>query len=215
MIFSILLNLLLIITIVIVINKKDEKTESVIAEISLPNNEVVTPIENIPTAIVAPTQKPTTLSEKLEKSTKYYYSDLMNNPIDQAYSPLITDYHISEIEFRQLQIEYEEIWEQEYNKALQIIKNKAVYQEDKDSIDQFDIYVRNIFTDNKTFFETTVLNDYSDPSLPEKNSYGNGTNDRLIEIQGKIYRNACMQIITLLPYGEYQYPENIDFKTSD
>ena len=95
------------------------------------------------------------------------------------------------------------IWKSQQANLL-IIMDKATY-----------FFALFIICVNKTFFETTVLNDYSDPSLPEKNSYGNGTNDRLIEIQGKIYRDACMQIITLLPYGEYQYPENIDFKTSD
>ena len=164
----------------------------------------------MPTPLLETQTSEDTLKNTLEKYNEYYYSDLMDNPIDQAYLQRVTK-NISEIEYKDLQTKYEEIWKEEYEKALKILKDKAVYQEDKDNINKFNEYVVNFFDDNKTFFETIVLDDYSNPSLPEKNSYGNGTTDKLREIQGKIYRNACMQIISVLPYGEYTYPDDINF----
>ena len=143
---------------------------------------------------------------------QYYYSDLMNNPIDQAYEQRITEPHIPEIEYRDLQVKYMEVWENEYNKVLQILYDKAIYKKDRENIDKFNEYISNTFTSNKTFFETCVIKDFeTNPDSPEKNSYGNGTTDKLNEIQGKLYRNACMLMIPLLTDGEYQYPESVDF----
>lgn len=142
----------------------------------------------------------------------YYYSDIMENPIDQKYLLLINGAGHSESEIRNFQKRYYEIWKEEYHKALNILKNKAVYQEDKDNIEQFDQYVENYFDNNYEFYETTLLKDYNtDPSSAKKNSWGNGTVFKLFEIKGKIYRNACMQIIMLLDESDYQYPREIDF----
>ncbi|SHJ77134.1 hypothetical protein SAMN02745136_00794 [Anaerocolumna jejuensis DSM 15929] len=150
-------------------------------------------------------------SAKLD-STPYYYSDLMENPIDQAYLSLVTDQSYCQIEFRNFQERYYEIWEEEYHKVLNILKNKAEYPKDKEDIEKFDKNVEKFYENNKDFFESAVLKDYStDPSLPEKNSWGNGTRDKLIEIKGKLYRDACIQIITLLEKGDYNFPEKVDF----
>lgn len=54
----------------------------------------------------------------IEDSLEYYYSDIMNNPVDQKYLSLITDQHISETEYKNLQKRYEEIWRGEYNKVI-------------------------------------------------------------------------------------------------
>lgn len=153
----------------------------------------------------------TNKSAKLD-SIPYYYSDLMENPIDQAYLPLVTGRSYCQIEFRNFQERYYEIWEEEYHKVLNILKNKAEYPKDKADIEKFDKNVEKFYENNKDFFESAVLKDYStDPSLPEKNSWGNGTRDKLIEIKGKLYRDACIQIITLLEKGDYNFPEKVDF----
>jgi hypothetical protein len=203
----IVISILLNITLIILLLTSNKKQNINSKNINNTNNNV-----SISTIDITPTEIPLSFADELDRSIAYHNSDLMNNPIDNAYASLITDRKLPEIAIRELQVKYKEIWENEYDKALGLIKSKIDYQEDMDNIDKFDKYIRNYFSANKTFYETVVLGDYTDPSLPEKNSYGNGTSDKLIEIQGKIYRNACMQIITLLPYGEYTYPEKIDFE---
>lgn len=34
---------------------------------------------------------------------------------------------------------------------------------------------------------------------------GNGTNDRLTEIEGRLYRDVCMRILNLVGYDEYEF----------
>lgn len=177
--------------------------------------------ETLSTEIIEKSTAPTTSiqSEPSKKSidttqitVPYHYSDLMENPIDKEYLTLITDGQYCEAGHRDFQERYYYIWKEEYDKTLNILKSKAVYQKDKDNIEQFDNYIESIFDNNNEFFETLVLEDYqTDPTSPQKNSYGNGTCSKLFEIRGKIYRDACMQIITLLDEGDYNFPKSIDF----
>lgn len=164
------------------------------------------------------TSNPIEISSDLEEETDqndtipYYYSDLMENPIDKTYLPLITDLNTCQIEFGHLQARYLEIWGDEYHKLINILKEKAVYQEDKDYINQFSQDVENMFDDNYAFFEMVLFNDYAtNPLDREISNWGTGTRNKLYEIRGKFYRNACMQIITLLDEGDYEFPQDVDF----
>jgi hypothetical protein len=199
LIVSVILNIMLALAIILIINHYtsqavETKDESAVSK-SMPS--IATSPSELPAAIENTTE---------QESVPYYYSDLMVNPIDQAYLPLVTDSSYAQVEFRNFQERYYELWEEEYHKVLAILKSKAVYKEDKEDIEQFDKNVESFFDNNYDFFETAVLGDYdTDPSLPEKNSWGNGTGDKLLEIRGKVYRDACMQLITLLDEEDYHF----------
>lgn len=136
----------------------------------------------------------------------------MLNNIDQQYYLLITKPGISQIEFRDYQFRYYEIWKEEYDKVLTLLKTKVINEEDLANINNFDTNIQNMLKDNKNFILTELLDNYNvSPNTPGRNFGGNGTNDKLAVIKGKIYRNACMVIVPLLDESEYQMPLNVDF----
>ncbi len=215
LIASALLNIILLSSTIFLANRQYQYKNSQDNKLELNNTQETFPTEIIQKSTATtpiPSETPNKSEDTTQISVPYYYSDLMENPIDKAYLSLVTDWSYSGIEFRNYQERYYEIWKEEYDKVLNILKIKAVYQQDKDDIEQFDNYIEGFFDNNNDFFETLVLGDYqTDPTTPEKNSWGNGTRSKLLEIRGKIYRNACIQIITLLDEGDYNFPNDIDY----
>lgn len=146
------------------------------------------------------TQENDSVNEPVDIVNSY----LMNNPVDNYYSPKLNSK--IEVEVRDTDEEYEKTWEEEYNKVIGIIRNKCVYDMDRDNINNYDKSVQNMIKTATPVMETEFLEAYpSDPDIPENRGWGNSTYSSLERIKGQIYRDGCMILIPYLK-GEYEFP---------
>lgn len=140
-----------------------------------------------------------------ENDTEDYYGDeysVYNNPIDEYYRPRIYSWEASQVERREAQDAYRKVWKQEFKNLIEWLKEKCVYEEDKENIIALERNVAEQVKIGREVCEIEMLNGYEVPfagngeggetraSLP-----GNGTRSALNEIEGEIYRDASMRII--------------------
>lgn len=147
-----------------------------------------------------------TSRNKAEKNETFNVSNsyLMSNPIDHYYSSKLNSN--IEAEVRDTKAAYEKTWEQEYNKVMDIIKNKCIYKKDRNNLNAFKKSIENLIETASPVLETELLNAYEDnPTIPESRGWGNSTFSSLQGIAGQIYRDACMLIIPYLD-GDYSFP---------
>lgn len=143
-----------------------------------------------------------------------------NNPIDEYYLPKIYSWEVSEAEIRELQDAYKKAWKEEFENLMKYLRQKCIYKEDKKNIKLLEKSVLDNIEKSQNVIVTELLDVYQvnpEPSETEdtisRYSYwGNGTRSRLEQIEGEIYRDACMRIINL--YGEERKYEfsNADFE---
>lgn len=132
-------------------------------------------------------------------------SYLMNNSIDDYYSVKLNSK--VELEVRDAKEAYEMTWEQEYNRVMDIIDKKCVFDKDRENINKFKESVKKMIETATPVLETEILENYNyDPASIGKRGWGNSTYAALQGIKGQIYRDACM---LLIPYLEedYQFPD--------
>ena len=87
-----------------------------------------------------------------------------------------------------------------------IIRNKCKYEEDIANYELFTKEMEEGFDNLQPLILNEMLDNYDMLESPEKNSWGNGTQDRLLMYQGTMYRNACMFFMPLLEENEYVFP---------
>lgn len=119
----------------------------------------------------------------------------ITNPIDPLFAEALGSAHV-QVTYRALQELYHDTWKPQYEAIMSIIREKCRYDED---IANHDSFIKEVERETKNGFqmkEPLILNEMSDnyeiPKGPEKYSYGNGTDDRLLLYKGTMYRNACM-----------------------
>lgn len=133
------------------------------------------------------------------------HSYLMNNPIDNYFSPKFKS--ITEAEVREAMEDYEKVWKNEYNKVIGIIEEKCIYDDDKENLEKFKDSVESLIETATPVIEMEMLDNYSlPPDSPEKHSWGNSTYYYLEGRKGQIYRDACMLLIPFL-VDEYEFPD--------
>ncbi len=144
-------------------------------------------------------------SENESLNTSLFNSYLMNNPIDNYFEPKLNSKIQAEV--RDSLEQYEEVWEKEYNKVIEIVNKKCIYDDDKENLNQFKKSVANLIETATPVLEIEMLDNYNlEPDSPEKHSWGNSTYSYLQGIKGQIYRDASMLIIPYLD-DEYEFPD--------
>jgi hypothetical protein len=136
---------------------------------------------------------------------EFWNSYLMNNPIDDYFHVELNSK--TEAEVRDTKEAYEKTWEQEYNRVMEIIDKKCVFDKDRENINTFKESIKKLIKTATPVLETEILDNYNyDPASVEERGWGNSTYYALLGIKGQIYRDACM---LLIPYLEedYQFPD--------
>ena len=129
----------------------------------------------------------------------------MENPIDSLFAEALHDSHVM-AEYRQIQELYYDTWKTQYDNIMGIIRNKCKYEEDIANYELFTKEMEEGFDNLQPLILNEMLDNYDMLESPEKNSWGNGTQDRLLMYQGTMYRNACMFFMPLLEENEYVFP---------
>ena len=127
-----------------------------------------------------------------------------NNPIDAYYLPKINQ-SSAEVELRIYQDKYYEVWTEQFDRIIQLMKDKCIYKKDIDAIESYKASVEKLIDNSSTILVTEWLDDYKlPPDSPERGSWGNGTRSGLNMKHAEILRDACMMLI---PYcDKYTYP---------
>lgn len=132
-------------------------------------------------------------------------SYFMMNPIDEYFVENFSN-HKNEIEYRLYQRAYLDIWKTEYNKILKIIREKCIYEEDVNIINEFNEEIEESYDKLEPALLAVMLDNFEIPESPEKHSQGNGTTAKLDMYRGILYRNACMLFIEYID-DEYKFPD--------
>lgn len=103
-----------------------------------------------------------------------------------------------EMDRREYQELYLQVWQKEYDTIMDIIKKKCVSKEDISRYQNFTNEVSSSYNTLQPLLLAEMLDNYTMPESPEKYSYGNGTQSMLDMYQGMIYRNSCMLFIPCL-----------------
>lgn len=140
-----------------------------------------------------------------EDDTEDYYGDeysVYNNPIDEYYRLKIYSWEASQAERRAAQDAYRKVWKQEFKNLIKWLKEKCVYEEDKENIIALEKNVAEQVKIGREVCEIEMLNGYEVPFAgsgeggeTRASLSGNGTRSALNEIEGEIYRDASMRII--------------------
>ena len=151
------------------------------------------------------------IDEKGGTNKTYDYSDefsVYNNPIDEYFLPKIYSWDTSQIEIRKYQDSYKKAWKAEFKNLMNWLQKKCIYANDKKNIKLLKKSVLDNIEKSKEVILTELLDVYkvNPDSAKVKDTvsrisyWGNGTQSRLNQIEGEIYRDASMRIINL--YGE-------------
>jgi len=132
-------------------------------------------------------------------------SYFMMNPIDEYFVEKFSNYK-EEIEYRLYQRAYLDIWKTEYNKILKIVREKSIYEEDINIINDFNEEIEKSYDKLEPALLAVMLDNFEMPESPEKHSQGNGTTAKLDMYRGILYRNACMLFIEYID-DEYKFPD--------
>lgn len=131
----------------------------------------------------------------------------LENPIDPLFAQALSNSHVM-IEHRQIQQLYYETWIAQYNDIMKVIRKKCIYNEDIANYNLFTKEMENGFDKLQPLILNEILDNYNVPESPEKDSWGNGTQETLLMYRGTMYRNACMFFIPFLEKSEYSFPVN-------
>lgn len=151
--------------------------------------------------------------EKDEEEEDFEYTDeyfvekysIYRNPIDKYFFFKIYSWDISQVEMRKNQDAYKKAWKTEYKNVMKWLKKKCVYAEDKKNIRLLEKSIAYQIKVEKKVLETEWTNAYKVnlDSSKIKNSIsrisllGHGTQNRLNQSEGEIYRDVCMRILNL------------------
>lgn len=156
------------------------------------------------------------VSEDDQEYTDEYFVEkysIYRNPIDKYFWSKIYSWDASQVEIRKAQRAYKKAWKTEYQNVMKWLKEKCVYDEDKKNLSLLEKNVADQVEIEKKVMKTDLINAYEvDPdSSWEKNNIsrsslmGNGTQDRLAQSEGELYRDVCMRILNLRGYEEYEF----------
>lgn len=129
----------------------------------------------------------------------------LENPIDPLFAQALSNSHVM-IEYRQIQQLYYETWIAQYNDIMKKIRKKCIYDEDIANYNLFTNEMEKGFDKLEPLILNEILDNYNIPESPEKDSWGNGTQETLLLYRGTMYRNACMFFIPFLEKSEYTFP---------
>lgn len=144
-------------------------------------------------------------AESHKNDTVDSYYECMENPIDSLFAEAL-HYSNVMVEYRQIQELYYDTWKTQYDNIMGIIRDKCKYEEDIANYELFTKELEEGFDNLQPLILNEMLDNYDMPESPEKNSWGNGTRERLLMYQGTMYRNACMFFMPLLEENEYVFP---------
>lgn len=131
----------------------------------------------------------------------------LQNPIDPLFAQALSNSHVM-IEYCQIQQLYYETWIAQYNDIMKKIRKKCIYDEDIANYNLFINEMENGFDKLQPLILNEILDNYNMPESPEKDSWGNGTQETLLMYCGTMYRNACMFFIPFLEKSDYSFPVN-------
>lgn len=147
-------------------------------------------------------QKDDTDSTEGSYAEKY---SVYRNPIDQYFLPQIYSWDASQVEIRAAQNAYKKAWKAEYKNLMKWLRKKCIYDEDSKNIQLLENSIDTQIEIEKKVLETNLINAYEvNPDSSQSNKdigfsrfslLGNGTDDRLNQCEGEIYRDVSMRII--------------------
>lgn len=114
-----------------------------------------------------------------------------SNPIDAYFLPRIENASC-EAERRQMQDTYRGVWKTEFENIMAWMKDKCVYQEDKDTLLLYEESVESLIETTQTIL---VTNYEFPPGSDERKSWGNSVRSELNQEEAEIYRDAGMRLI--------------------
>ena len=170
------------------IEKNVETEDNVEASVSLSEDNQE---EETPVALPEDDQEEETsaaLSEDNQKEEIEEYS----NPIDAYFLPRIENASC-EAERRQMQDTYRGVWKTEFENIMAWMKDKCVYQEDKDTLLLYEESVESLV--EATYTILAVTNYEFPPGSDERKSWGNSTRSNLNQEEAEVYRDAGMRLI--------------------
>lgn len=149
------------------------------------------------------------------EDTDEYFVDkysIYRNPIDKYFWPRIYSWDVSQAEIREAQKAYKKAWKTEYRNMMKWLKKKCVYDEDKKNIRLLEREIADQIDIEKKVMETELINAYkTNPhssqvqnSISRISLLGHGTQERLAQSEGELYRDVCMRILNLHG-GEKEY----------
>lgn len=115
-----------------------------------------------------------------------------SNPIDAYFLPRIENASC-EAERRQMQDTYRGVWKTEFENIMAWMKDKCVYQEDKDNLLLYEESVESLV--EATYTVLTVTDYEFPPGSDERKSWGNSVRSELNQKEAEIYRDAGMRLI--------------------
>lgn len=130
---------------------------------------------------------------------------IYRNPIDKYYWPQIYSWDASQTEIREAQKAYKKAWKMEYQNMMKWLKKKCVYDEDKRNIKLLEEKIEDQIKIEKKVMEIELINAYkTNPdssqapnSVSRISLLGHGTQERLAQSEGELYRDVCMRILNL------------------
>jgi hypothetical protein len=130
---------------------------------------------------------------------------IYRNPIDKYFWPQIYSWDGSQVEIREAQKAYKKAWKIEYRNMMKWLKRKCVYDEDKKNIKLLEQKIAEQINIEKKVMKTELINGYKiNPDSSQVKNHisrisllGHGTQERLAQSEGELYRDVCMRILNL------------------
>lgn len=146
------------------------------------------------------------MNGELEKMNTADQADhCLENPIDPQFAQALSNAYVM-IQYRQIQQLYYDTWIAQYNDIMKKIRKKCIYDED---IADYNLFINEMekgFDKLQPCILNEILDNYQISESPQKDSWGNGTQEILLLYRGTMYRNACMFFIPFLEKSEYTFP---------
>lgn len=128
-----------------------------------------------------------------KKNTVNIVSQEYSNPIDSYFLPRIENAE-DNASRKELQDIYMCVWSTEFDNVILWMQDKCVYQEDKDNLLLYKESVNSLIEITCTVLQTDWADTYTQ-APGDKGSGGLGTQSRLRQTKGEIYRDACTKLI--------------------
>lgn len=155
----------------------------------------------------------TLVSCKSYENSKEHAEFTYQNPIDDYYCPRINAAS-SEVELRQLQVDYHGQWKDEFASIINWMTSKCEYSIDRERIDNYAI---SVYQQTDLVAEVLLVDWMNFYNIEEDLRYiqGNGTIAALLQAKGEIYRDSAMRLISYsyTTQDEYEFRE-IDYENS-
>lgn len=113
---------------------------------------------NSKTPVVSPTVTSPVIDNSDDSIGSLSYI-FMNNPIDQYFVNQLK-HPKSEVDYESMEQTYSKVWEQEYEKILDIIKKKCKYSQDKDTFSKYNKYSEEVYDNSKEALLTVMLDNF-------------------------------------------------------